>query len=147
MTRVWKGAAGLAIAVVAGAATPAASVDLTLSIQHLRSHRGAVMICVTERTSAFPDCKGDSKARRLIVDADKAGSIVVSGLAPGDYAVAVIHDENRNGRLDKRLVIPREGFGFSRNPPIGFGPPAFAAARFSLVSGPVNQTIRMRYIF
>lgn len=105
------------------------------------------MICVTERPSAFPDCKGDSKARRLIVDADKAGSIAVPGLAPGDYAVAAIHDENRTGRLDKRLVIPREGFGFSRNPPIGYGPPAFAAASFGLVSGSVGQTIRMRYIF
>lgn len=69
------------------------------------------------------------------------------GLATGDYAVAAIHDENGNGRLDKRLVILREGFGFSRNPPIRFGPPAFADARFGLTPGSASQTIRMKYIF
>lgn len=34
MTIVWKGAGGLAIAAIAGAATP--TVDLTLSIENLR---------------------------------------------------------------------------------------------------------------
>ena len=53
-------------------------------------------------------------------------------LPRGDYALAVIHDENGNARLDTIAGIPREGFGFSRNPPIRFGPPRFAAARFDL---------------
>ncbi len=144
MKAVWTVLAALGISVAPGGATPTA--DLTLSIDNLRSQRGAVMICITARHSAFPDCKGDNMARRLIVDADKAGSIAVSGLAPGDYAIAVIHDENRNGRLDKRLVVPREGFGFSRNPAIRFGPPDFADASFGLVSGSASQTIRMKYI-
>ncbi len=145
MNNLTKGAAALGIALVAGGAMPTA--DLILSIDNLRSDRGTVMICVTSQARAFPDCVGDTKARRLIVDAADAGSIPVIGLALGDYAVAAIHDENRNGKLDKRLVVPREGFGFSRNPPIRFGPPAFAAASFDLAAGPAHQTIRMKYIF
>ena len=64
----------------------------------------------------------------------------------GDYAVAVIHDENSNDKLDTFAGIPREGFGFSRNPPIRFGAPRFAAARFALTVMPKQQQIRMRYI-
>ena len=145
MNHLTKGAAAFVIALAAGGAMPTA--DLTVSIDNLRSERGSVMICVTAQASAFPDCAGDTKARRLIVDAAQAGSIAVTGLALGDYAVSAIHDENRNGKLDKRLIVPREGFGFSRNPPIGFGPPAFSAASFGLAGGPARQTIHMKYIF
>ena len=68
------------------------------------------------------------------------------GLPRGGYAVAVIHDENGNHKLDTFAGIPREGFGFSRDPAIGFGPPSFAAARFPLAGDADRQQLRMRYI-
>ena len=67
-------------------------------------------------------------------------------LPVGSYAIAVIHDENDNARLDTVLGIPREGFGFSRNPAIGFGPPRFTAARFAIDDGHNEQDVRMRYL-
>jgi uncharacterized protein (DUF2141 family) len=67
-------------------------------------------------------------------------------LAPGTYALAAIHDENGNARLDTLFGMPREGFGFSRNPPIGFGPPRFARAEFRVGDGGEPQIIRMRYL-
>ncbi|MCE3519738.1 DUF2141 domain-containing protein, partial [Escherichia coli] len=69
-----------------------------------------------------------------------------AGLPRGSYAIAVIHDENGNAKLDTFAGIPREGFGFSRNPPIRFGPPHFAAARFTIAGDADRQQIRMRYI-
>ena len=69
-----------------------------------------------------------------------------AALPPGDYAVAVIHDENGNARLDTFAGIPKDGFGFSRNPPIRFGPPRFAAARFTLAGDAEQQQVTMRYI-
>ena len=42
---------------------------------------------------------------------------------PGTYAIALLHDENGNGRADRVLMVPREGFGFSRNAPVRMGPP------------------------
>ena len=71
--------------------------------------------------------------------------LVVEGLAPGSYAVSVIHDENGNRRLDKNFVgIPTEGVGFSHNPRVTFGPPAFARASFD-ATREATQTIRMKY--
>jgi uncharacterized protein (DUF2141 family) len=73
-------------------------------------------------------------------------SIHFDGLPHGNYAVAVIHDENNNHKLDTFAGIPREGFGFSRNPSVTFGPPRFAAARFTLSSDADRQQVRMRYL-
>ena len=37
-------------------------------------------------------------------------------IPPGTYALAVIHDENMNGKLDTNwLGIPKEGYGFSND--------------------------------
>jgi uncharacterized protein (DUF2141 family) len=34
-------------------------------------------------------------------------------IKPGKYAIAVIHDENCNGKLDTNMFgIPKEGYGF-----------------------------------
>lgn len=71
---------------------------------------------------------------------------VFSNIAPGTYAISLIHDENSNGRMDMRLFIPREGFGFSRNPAIGMGPPRFASAAFSVGAAPASQPVRVRYM-
>jgi uncharacterized protein (DUF2141 family)/Arc/MetJ-type ribon-helix-helix transcriptional regulator len=67
-------------------------------------------------------------------------------LAPGRYAIAAIHDENGNHKLDRNLLgVPKEGFGFSNNPPVGISAPSFSAASFA-VSCPVTEiSIHMIY--
>ena len=119
--------------------------SVTVEVAGLRSHRGMVRLCLTADPARFPNCIGDANAVTRSVPAG-SGPIAIGGLAPGQYAVAVIHDENGNDRLDTFLGIPREGFGFSRNPAIGFGPPPFTAARFPLASDAARQQVRMRYL-
>lgn len=126
-----------------GGAPPA---ELEVRVEHLRSLKGAVRLCLTREASRFPDCKEDRAARRHSAPAGSAGSLTFEGLATGSYALSVIHDENDNGRLDTFARIPREGFGFSRNPAIRFGPPRFEEARFVVASGHNRQTIRVRYL-
>ena len=78
--------------------------------------------------------------------AARQSGIRLRGISPGVYALSVIHDENGNGRLDRFMAIPREGFGFSRNPRIRMGPPRFEEVRFQ-VAGPVTrQAVQMKYL-
>jgi uncharacterized protein (DUF2141 family) len=64
----------------------------------------------------------------------------------GTYAVAVLHDENGNGKMDKNFMgIPKEGYGASNNPRKRMGPPGFDEAKFS-VTQPA-QTIEIRLIY
>ena len=78
--------------------------------------------------------------------AGQAAAIRLTGIAPGSYALSVIHDENANGRLDRYMALPREGFGFSRNPRIRFGPPRYEEVRFEVGAGRVRQAVRLRYL-
>ena len=120
--------------------------SLDLDVTGLRSVKGNVLICLTANPKAFPDCSRDPAARTLTVKATNASALHFSDLTPGTYAVSLIHDENGNGKLDTSLMIPREGFGFSRNPAIGFGAPKFGAAKFAIGNGEVEQTVKMKYM-
>lgn len=101
---------------------------------------------MTMRPDAFPGCNADPAARRLIVPATTK-RLDFGTVPEGRYAIAVIHDENANGKLDKRLMIPREGFGFSHDAPVAMGPPRFASAAFAVGSTGEHLSIKMRYMF
>lgn len=126
-----------------GAVGPA-SVEVGLT--GLRNARGTLHLCMTKSPGHFPNCGDDPAAVKRSVPAAGAGQIGFSGIVPGSYALSVIHDENRNGRLDTFVGIPREGFGFSRNPVIRFGPPRFTQVRFDAGSGLSRQRVRMQYL-
>jgi uncharacterized protein (DUF2141 family) len=119
-----------------------------VSVTGLRNGNGQVLACLTANPKAFPDCRDDPAARKLKVAANKAGVVLDFGAVPaGTWAVSLIHDENGNGRMDKMGMIPREGYGFSRDAPVMMGPPRFASAAFTVGTGPVRQTLKVRYIF
>jgi uncharacterized protein (DUF2141 family) len=125
-------------------AAPPATLDLTVA--GLRSARGTLRICLTRDPANFPRCVDDSNAVRRNVPA-VAGGTEFTGLPAGGWALALIHDENDNRKLDTLAGIPREGVAFSRNPPLAFGAPRFESARFPLESGTVSQKVQMRYFF
>jgi len=105
-----------------------------------------VRLCLTRNPAHFPDCNGDPAALKRSLPAARAASLSLGDVAPGVYALAVIHDENGNGRLDRFMAVPREGFGFSRNPRIRMGPPRFDEVRFEVGAGRVRQAVQMKYL-
>ena len=129
---------------LAGASAPEGTVNLTVT--GLRSAKGQVLVCLTREADHFPDCSGSKTARSAIVPASRPQA-TFADLPQGRYAISVLHDENANGRADKTLgLIPREGFGFSRDAPVRMGPPKFEQAAFSIDGGDVRQSVRMRYL-
>lgn len=130
--------------VLLGAAAPATNLDI--SVTGLRSAKGMIRVCLTADPANFPGCVDDRHAITRSVPANQS-DIRILGLAAGNYAAAVIHDENSNARLDTFAGIPREGFGFSRNPRIGFGPPRFSSAMFAVGGVAETQQVTMRYLF
>ncbi len=131
----------LAAPLLLGAASPG---RIAVAVEGLRSTKGNIIICVTRDSGHFPDCEGDPLSRHMTITALDPAAVFPS-LPSGDYAVALIHDENKNGRLDKMFGVPREGIGFSRNPRLTFGPPRFAAAQFPVGTQPVEENIKLRY--
>lgn len=119
--------------------------EVTISITNLRNQKGQILVCLTTNPKAFPDCSKDAASVKMAVKAAQAAQFTIRAPAPGTYAIAVVHDENSNDKMDKAIFLPKEGFGFSRNPTITVGPPSFKAASF-VVNGPVSQSIKMKYM-
>ena len=102
---------------------------------------------MTPLPERFPRCRGDESAYRTVVPAKETLTLTFPAVAPGRYAIALLHDENDNGKADRALgMMPKEGYGFSRDAKVRMGPPKFDEAAFEVGSKPVNQTIRMRYM-
>lgn len=138
-------AAGSA-ALLVGAAGPGTKVTVTVS--EIRSTKGVIRACMTTDPKKFPRCRGVAGAHSAVVSAKGAVTLTFTGVQPGRYAIALLHDENENGKADRAAgMMPTEGFGFSRDAKVRMGPPKFSAAVFDIGSEPVSQAIRMRYLF
>ena len=121
--------------------------DVEVRVEKLRSAKGVVHLCLTADPRHFPNCEADPRAKKKSVPAAASGkAVTLPGVAPGGYALSVFHDENANTRFDTFLKVPKEGFGFSRNPVVRFGAPKFSQVRFEVGSGITRQTIRMQYL-
>lgn len=108
--------------------------------------KGNVLICVTDNPKYFPNCRKDPESHRAKVAATEAGSISFPGMRHGTYAIALLHDENANSKMDMAAFLPKEGFGFSRNPVVVAGPPRFKAAAFAVDAAQVHQRVKMKYM-
>lgn len=121
--------------------------EVRVAVDHLRSDRGTIMACLTADPARFPRCRNDRAALRLVIPAKGSHELVFADVPPGTYALALLHDENGNGEADRAAsMIPREGFGFSRNAPARLGPPRFRDAAFAVRGGSQRLAVRMRYM-
>jgi len=121
---------------------------LLIHVDGLRNSSGKIGTVVFKTADGWPE--NTSKALRVgpseIVPGERQGTAVWNGLPSGDYAVAAIHDENSNARLDRNLIgIPKEGFGFANNPHVGWGPPPFQAALVHVACPVTETTIHIQY--
>ena len=118
---------------------------MNVEIAGLRNGKGVVRLCMTSRVDEFPACKKGA-AMTASVAANKAGvHYTFENVPAGTYAIAVFHDENGNGKMDKLMAMPKEGFAFSENPPMRPRAPTFAEAHFKVIAD-VHEVLKMHYI-
>ena len=146
MMSMLKFGIALALSAVPGIAAAAPAGRLEVTLTGLRNGKGDLLLCLTRNSKHFPDCNADPEARKLVVPAKGARTFSFDDLPPGNYAFSLFHDENRNRKLDTMMAFPREGFGFSRNPKVRFGPPSFSQVAFQVGSGSVTQIVKMQYL-
>jgi uncharacterized protein (DUF2141 family) len=112
-----------------------ATSKLTIRVVGARNSKGQIAFALFNGEAGFPDDK--SKAVRALqarIDALTLSTpVTLDNLPQGDYAIAIFHDENMNGQLDKNMFgMPKEGNGFSNARKKSIGPPGFADAKFGL---------------
>jgi len=130
----------------AGCTGPASGTWLNVVVDNVRNGNGVIAITLyADDSSKFLVKRGSLYVGR--VDATPGttrGCIFVP--KPGIYALALYHDENRDGRFDRTgLGLPAEGYGFSNNPATLAGLPQFRSVRLNVPKPGLTSRIGMKY--
>jgi len=118
-----------------------------VKILDIRNSTGAVACALFESPEGFPTEFLYSATNIMVIKIrDTQARCDFEDIAPGTYALAVIHDENMNGKLDTDwLGIPTEGYGFSNDATAALGAPSFSAASFPYDGRTLDLTISLNY--
>ena len=119
---------------VAFYASPAFSESLStvlIEVSGFKNTRGTLNCRMFSKAADFPDDEGIVTLRVPITGPNTSCSF--SNVEPGTYAIAVVHDENGNGKLDKNFVgVPSEGYGVSNNKTYALSAPKWDESTFKL---------------
>ncbi len=120
--------------------------SLIIEIHEIRNAEGQVSLTMFSDPEGFP-MKPELAYRHVKVNA-AAGVVTVrlDDLPYGKYAIAAMHDENRNDRVDLNFLgIPKEGTGASNDARNLFSGPEFDQAVFDFRPGTEKIVIKMFY--
>lgn len=108
--------------------------NLSVKINNVASADGNVNVAVYNSDDGFLSFDKVLKAQSVV---SQKGSVemTITDLPAGEYALAVFHDENNNGKLDTNwLGIPKEKVAFSNAKMKTFGPPKYKECAFTVNS-------------
>lgn len=132
---------------VLGPLTPAASlaedgVSIVIEVEGFETDEGRLR-CGLFLRKGWPEEEGRIAGTEAVIE-DRRSRCVFTMVTPGRYGVAVFHDENGNGKLDKNLFgIPTEDYCFSRGASGTMGPPSFASAALDVAATDVRTSCRL----
>lgn len=118
---------------------------VVLNVSEIPSEKGEVRAALFESSDGFPD--NFEKGQRLNSSTVSNGvaEIVFTDVPFGEYVLAVFHDENNNGVLDKNNKgIPLEALGVSNNPKLKLGPPKYDRSIFEIKNLELNLNIDLQ---
>ena len=120
--------------------------SLTVKVSELQNSTGEVQFALYNEDGSIPDQDYEKYYKILKADiSDGSSSVTFSDLPEGTYVVNILHDENKNGKIDKGFILPKEGLGFSNYKSIGpANRPKYSKASFELKS---DMTIEVKAIY
>jgi uncharacterized protein (DUF2141 family) len=118
---------------------------IRVEVQDIKNSTGTVACALFESPEGFPFEYLKYATNIMVIKIrDVQARCDFLDIPPGTYALAVIHDENRNGLLDtNRFGIPREGYGFSNDAKGFLRAPSFSAASFQYDGQKLELTISL----
>jgi len=123
------------------------SYDLTIIVENLRNSKGVLQFAIYNSKGSIPDEKFKQYYKKhAAIIINNTSQYTFSNLPKGYYAINILHDENENGKIDKKFILPKEGIGFSNYTSIGLtNRPKFEKAKFEL-SNNLKKNIKITYL-
>jgi uncharacterized protein (DUF2141 family) len=120
--------------------------SILLTISNIRTNNGKVNVSLFNLADGFPSNVQKAVAVQSVAIQKNQATVRFENLPFGTYAIACLHDENGNGKMDTNLVgIPKEGYGASNNAVSKFSAPKFEAAKFPFNSAVLSVNCKMFY--
>lgn len=127
------------------AAEPKSSISLTIT--NIRNDNGQILLSVFNQAEGFPSDSTKTYRTYILEPQTPSLSLLIEDMSPGEYAIALVHDENSNLKLDTNLVgAPVEGYaasGVNKR----FSAPRYSSSKFLLKKGTLSLEIEMKYLF
>lgn len=117
--------------------------NVTVTIIDIEEPSGNMSIAIFDNSDEFPKSINSYSKTRVPVNSEIC-QYTFQDIPYGQYAVAVYHDLDKNGELDRNwLGIPKEPYGFSNNASSKIGPPDYEDAIVE-IDGDINIEIRLK---
>ena len=135
----------LAVAFYAAPAFSESSSNVLIEVSGFKNTRGTLNCRLFTKAADFPDGEGSVTLRVPITGPNTNCSFL--NVEPDTYAIAVVHDENGNGKLDKNFVgVPSEGYGVSNNKTYALSAPNWNESTFMLGANESKTLqVKLRY--
>lgn len=109
--------------------------------------RGQALVALYLTAKGFPDDPRHAHQKVAAPIRGDRARVTFTEVPAGEFAVAVLHDENGNLKMDTGFLgMPTEGYGFSRDARRPFGPPSFDDAKLRVAPGETREiTVHLDY--
>jgi uncharacterized protein (DUF2141 family) len=121
--------------------------SLRIQVGGIRNNKGVILCSVFKDGKGYPDQPKLAFAKASLTIKEGMAMVEFPSLPTGQYAVALLHDENGDNKMNTSMMgLPKEGYGFSNNVMGLFGPPTFAKASVSIEKTEKKEIkIELRY--
>lgn len=139
-------ALGLAAPAAADSETVNAKGTLTVDISNIQNDKGQIGCSLFSKKDGFPSNSEKADANLFVKQKASKAICTFKDVKPGKYAVSVMHDADKDGKLKTSMVgRPKEWWGVSNNVPAErFGPPKYEAATFNYTGDPKAIKIKLQ---
>ena len=106
--------------------------NITIKVNGIEEVKGDMNVALYDNAKDFPG-RDHYVLREVVPINSKTFEYTFKNVSPGTYAIAVYHDLDKNGILNKNWIgIPKEPYGVSNDAKGRMGPPDYEDASFDL---------------
>lgn len=123
---------------------PVSAQTVQFNIEDIQHDKGKLYVQLFQGEENFK--KGEAYNVAIVNAQQGSLSVTFNNVEPGDYAIRYFHDENNNRDFDNNMFgMPIEGYGFSNNATVNFGPPSYQQMTFVVADAPVTNISKVNY--
>jgi uncharacterized protein (DUF2141 family) len=118
---------------------------VSVTVTRVSLQKGEIYAALFNSDKGFPNDVSAAYKTARATPRNGTATLQFENVPPGNYAIALFHDANGDGKLNTNFIgIPKEGYGVSNNAKNMFSGPSFKQTVFKH-NTTTQLTIIMRY--